>query len=462
MEAGEGGIGMQRRTRQVFWILIYFVLILGPLLILLFGPLPAEIPPWREITFWRELTSALGFMGLTLIGIQFAISARPPFFDNLFPIDTLYFFHHRLSIAGFAMALAHPVLLFINNPDTLQLLNVFTAPWRARAGVASVVLLLVLVITSVRRMSLGLDYETWRLLHDVFSIGVIGFGLYHALEVNFYTSVPVQRGAILGLGALWGTMVVYIRVIKPWTLLQRPYEVVDVIKERGKTWTLVIEPVGHDGLSFAAGQVAWLSIGHSPFRIEEHPFSFASSAERPEQLAFAIKELGDFTSTIGDTPIGTRVFVDGPFGTFDLYGEAESDLIFIAGGIGSAPIMSMLRTLADRNDDRRIQFFYGNRTWEEVIFREELQTLEERLNLEVIHMLERPPDDWEGESGFINQDMFSRRLICDDLRTCTFFACGPTPMIEAVQRALEDLGVSRGQLRSQVRQRIHTELYEMA
>ncbi|MFP3897680.1 MAG: ferric reductase-like transmembrane domain-containing protein [Anaerolineales bacterium] len=453
---------MQRRTKQLLWILIYFVLILAPLLILLFGPLPAEIPPWREITFWREMTSALGFVGLTLIGIQFAISARLPFVGEVFPMDTLYVFHHRLSIVGFAMALAHPLLLFINNPDTLQLLNVFTAPWRARAGVASVVLLLALVITSVKRGSLGLDYETWRLLHDIFAVGVIGFGLYHALKVNFYTSVPVQRGTILGLGALWGALIVYIRVIKPWTLLQRPYEVVDVIEERGNTWTLMIEPVGHDGLTFAAGEVAWLSVGHSPFRIEEHPFSFASSAEHPEQLAFAIKELGDFTSTIGDTAIGTRVYVDGPFGTFDLYGEAESDLIFIAGGIGSAPIMSMLRTLADRNDDRQIQFFYGNPTWDAVIFREELETLEERLNLEVIHVLERPPEDWKGESGFITQEILGRRLFCDEFSGCTFFVCGPIPMIASVQRALEEMGVSRGQLRSEIRQRIHTELYEMA
>ncbi len=446
---------MQRRTKQLFWIFIYFILVLAPLLILLLGPRP------EGRTFWRDLTSALGFVGLSLMGIQFVPTARLPFLGDVFPADTLYIFHHRLSIAAFVMTLAHPLVLFVQNPYTLLLLNVFTAPWRARAAVAAVVLLLALVVTSVRRVALGLSYETWRLLHDILSVAIIGFALYHTLNVNYYTSVPVQRGTIIGLGALWGALIVYIRVIKPWTLLRRPYEVVDVIEERGKTWTLVLEPAGHDGLSFAAGQVAWLSVGHSPFRIEEHPFSFASSAERPEQLEFAIKELGDFTSTIGDTPIGTQVYVDGPYGTFDLHGQAAGGLILIAGGIGSAPIMSMLRTLADRHDDRRIQFFYGNPTWEEIIFREELETLEEKLNLEVIHVLEKPPDDWEGESGFINQDVLSR-MLCDEFKMCTFFVCGPIPMIEAVQRALEGMAVSRGQLRSQVRERMHTELYKMA
>ena len=119
-----------------------------------------------------------------------------------------------------------------------------------------------------------MSYETWRLLHDVFAVAVIGFGLYHILNVNHYTSVPFQRGLIIGLVALWGLLIFYLRVVKPWTLLQRPYELVELIKERAKTWTVVLEPVGHEGLIFRAGQVAWLSMGHSPFRLEEHPFFF--------------------------------------------------------------------------------------------------------------------------------------------------------------------------------------------
>ncbi len=446
---------MKRRTKQLFWIFIYFVLVLAPLLVLLLGPRPAGR------TFWRELSVALGFAGLSLMGIQFIPASRLPFLGEVFPPDVLYRFHHRLSITAFVLTLAHPLILFVQNPYTLRLLNVFTAPWRARAGVAAVVVLLALVVTSVRRLALGLDYETWRFLHDVFAVAIVGFALYHVLNVNYYTSVPIQRGLMSALGFTWVAMIVYVRIIKPWTLLQRPYEVVDVIEERGNTWTLVLEPVGHEGITFSAGQVAWLTVGHSPFRIEEHPFSFASSAEHPEQLGFAIKELGDFTSTIGDTPLGTKVYVDAPYGTFDLRGEPDTGLIFIAGGIGSAPIMSMLRTLADRGDQRPLQFFYGNPTWEEIIFREELESLEDKLNLEVIHVLEKPPEDWEGESGYIDRDVLER-ILCEDFRGCLYFLCGPIPMLEAVEGALEELAVSREQMRHEIRERIHSEYYKMA
>jgi predicted ferric reductase len=446
---------MKRSTKQIFWIVVYFVLITAPLLILLLAPRPAGR------TFWRELSVGLGFAGLSLMGLQFIPTARLPFLSDVFPSDTLYAFHHRLSIAAFLLTLAHPLVLFVQNPYTLQLLNVFTAPARAVAGVTAVLALIPLVVTSVRRVELGMSYESWRLFHDILSVAVIGLAFYHILNVDYYTSVPLQRGLLIGLGAVWALMIIYIRVIKPWMLLQRSYQVAEVIEERGDTWSLVLEPVGHEGLTFRAGQFAWLSIGHSPFRIEEHPFSFASSAENPEQLGFAIKELGDFTSTIGDVASGTPVYVDGPYGSFDLYDERDAGLILIAGGIGSAPIISMLRTLADRGDDRQIQFFYGNPTWETVIFREELETLKERLNLEVIHVLESPPEGWEGESGFIDTDVLER-LLCEDFRECAFFICGPLPMIDAVTNALEKLAVSRGRMRAEVRARTHSERFKMA
>jgi predicted ferric reductase len=446
---------MKNETKQALWIAIYAVLVLAPLAIFLLG-----LGPERR-TIWRELSVGLGFVGLTMMGIQFIPTTRLPFLAEVFPPDDLYRWHHRFSIVASFLTVAHPLVLFIQNPYTLELLNVWTAPWRARAGVASVAVLILLVITSVWRVAIRMSYETWRLLHDVFAVAVIGFGLYHILNVNYYTSVPFQRGLIIGLVALWGLLIFYLRVVKPWTLFQRPYELVELIEERAKTWTIVLEPVGHEGLTFRAGQVAWLSMGHSPFRIEEHPFSFASSAEYPERLGFAIKELGDFTSTIGDMLLGTKVYVDGPYGTFDLSAYPDTDFIFIAGGIGAAPIMSMLRTMADRGDDRSVQFFYGNPTWDTIAFREELAELEEKLNLEVIHVLERPPEDWEGERGFVTKAVLEPRL-CEDYRECQFFLCGPPPMLEAVEAALIDLGVSRGHLRHEIRERIHTELYEMA
>jgi predicted ferric reductase len=215
----------------------------------------------------------------------------------------------------------------------------------------------------------------------------------------------------------------------------------------------VIEPVGHSGLSFLPGQVAWLTIRTSPFSIREHPFSFSCSAEHPEQLAFAIRELGDMTATIKDLAPGEPVYVDGPYGTFDIDQHQASGYVFLAGGIGSAPIMSMLCSMADRGDERPLYLFYGNRTLEDVTFYEQLEGLEDALNLNLVYVLEKPPEGWTGETGYMNAEMLARHLP-EEREGWVCFVCGPLPMIDAVEHALAEIGFKPSQ--------IYSEQYEMA
>ncbi len=144
-------------------------------------------------------------------------------------------------------------------------------------------------------------------------------------------------------------------------------------------------------MRFKFGQFAWLTLRASPFHIKDHPFSFSSSAACGDYIEFTIKELGDFTRTIKDIKAGEVAYLDGPYGVFtvDRYPQAMG-FVFIAGGIGMAPIMSMLRTLADRNEQRSLLLIYGNKRWEDIMFKAELRTLQTRLNLRVVHVLNHP------------------------------------------------------------------------
>lgn len=442
---------MKCSTRQILWLSVFALLLVAPILIMVIAPRPQS----RQLV--RDVAVALGFLGLSLMGMQFFPTARLHFIAETFPLDTLYSVHHELSKASFFLILAHPILLIASNPYNFVAFNIFGAPWKLRAGVVALVLMLLLVMTSVWRVWLGLKYEPWRGLHDLLTVGAAGFAFYHILTVGYYTALPLQRGLWIAYGAVWVLVLLEIRVLKPMRMLRKPFEIADMIEERGDTWSMVLEPVGHEGLPFTAGQVAWLTVDRSPFRIKEHPFSFASSAEHRERFSFAIRELGDFTNQVGEYPVGTRVYIDGPYGTFDLEHHSGPGFIFVAGGIGSAPIMSMLRTLAEREDTRPLHFFYGNPTWESVIFREELDELEEKLDLNLVHVLENSPDGWEGETGFITKDVLQRHLPTN-LNEYVFFICGPLPMIRIVRRALHELGVREGACET----RIHSEQYKMA
>jgi predicted ferric reductase len=428
-------------------LLFYILMTFLPLVLLMILPRPEG----RE--FLREVSVALGFLGMALLGLQTIPTSRLKFFTNAFPMDTLYTFHHGLSVFTFLIVLAHPILLFINNPETLRLLNLIDAPWRARAGVVAVLGMLLLVVTSVWREVMKIKYDVWRWIHDGLSFLAIGLALYHMFKVNYYMSLTYQRIIWLGLSGIWLAIILYIRVARPIRMINRPYKVVKVQKERGQSWSLYLKPEGHDGFDFEAGQFAWITT-ESPFIFRENPFSFSNSADHEGNvIAFTIKELGDFTSKIGDFKEGKTVYVDGPYGTFSIDEHECKKMVFIAGGIGSAPVMSMLRTLADRKSKQEVFFFYGNPTWESIIYREELEELEKKLNMTLVHVLERPPEGWEGEKGFIAADIL-RRHLPDDQGDFTFFLCGPLPMINAVEGALKKLHIQPGH--------VFSEQYEMA
>jgi ferredoxin-NADP reductase len=163
-----------------------------------------------------------------------------------------------------------------------------------------------------------------------------------------------------------------------------------------------------------------------------------------------IRELGDFTRTVGSIAPGTRAYVDGSHGTFSPDRYEGPAFALLAGGIGIAPMMSMLRTFADRRDRRLSVLLYANRRFEDAMFRDELEELKQKLALEVVHVVEEPPDGWQGERGRINADLLQRHLPAGRERMQCFI-CGPEPFQDAMVVALGSLGVPG--------ERIHTERF---
>ena len=432
-------------VQGIFWILIYILLVSAPLIILMID----DVPQGRE--FWRELSVALGFVGLSMMTLQFVLTARFKAIKAPYGADIVYHFHRQISLVSFVLIILHPLLLFIFSPRTLALLNLFSAPWRARAGVVSVLLLIGLIATSLWRKQFKLEYTTWRIWHGALATVVVILVIMHIVLARHYLNTTWKQIFWIMYGVFWVGLLVYIRILKPLLLIRRPYEVESVAQERGNAWSLTVKPTGHKGMKFQPGQFAWITVWKSPFSEAEHPFSFSSSAAHPQCLTFTIKELGDFTSQIKNLKAGQKVYVDGPFGHFsiDRHPHAEQ-FVFIAGGVGVTPIMSMLRTLADRGDKRPLTLFYANRDWESVIFREEIESLGKSLDLKTVHVLEKPPSDWKGESGYLNQDILSRYLPETKKRNLIeIFICGPQPLMNAVEKALSNLGVPFGDFHSE-------------
>lgn len=437
---------MTKRIFQgIFWIGVYLLVTFAPLFILLAGPRPAG----RE--FWRDFSVGLGFSGFAMVGLQFVLTARFKVIKAPYGSDIVYFFHRQISLVTFGLIAAHPLLLFIFDPQSLGLLNLVTAPWAARFGVTAVISLAALIGLSVWRKKLRIEYDRWRIWHGIFATGAMALALAH-IELRGYYLNTLWKQLFWGLyGIFWVGLLAWVRVIKPFLLLRKAYEVEKVIPERGNAWTLVLRPAGHKGLRFQPGQFAWITAGDSPFSDHEHPFSFSGSAEESSLLAFTIKELGDFTASIKNLSPGQRVYVDGPYGAFSVDRHPHSQaFVFIAGGIGITPMMSMLRTLADRGDSRPLTLIYANKTIEAATFLEEIEKLTLRLNLKVVHVLESPPQGWTGEKGFVNANILERNLPAErGPNKFEIFICGPGPMMNAVEKALTQIGIPMGDFHSE-------------
>ena len=431
----------------VCWLSGYLALVLAPLLVLLIGP----VPPGSG--FWWDFSMALGFAAMAMMGVQFLLTARFRRVSAPFGIDIIYYFHRYLAVFAFVLIFAHYLIIRIVNVDVLVPINPMETSWYMTAGRVSLALFALLIITSLWRKQLRIHYDAWRMLHIGLTVSAFLLALGHIEGVGYYIDAPAKRWLWSGYTLFWVLLIVYVRLLKPWQMHNRPYRVSEVRQEHGNSWTLAMEPDGHEGMRFKPGQFAWLTLRESPWHVKEHPFSFSSSAARQDRVEFTIKELGDFTRTIKETQVGQIAYLDGPYGVFSVDRHRDAPgFVFIGGGVGVAPIMSMLRTLADRHEHRPLWFIYGNNRWEDVIFREELEALKERLELRLVHVLTEPPTDWKGESGFITKELL-QKVLPSDAQKYEYFLCGPKPMSDAVQQGLHALRVPLKQ--------VHSELFDL-
>jgi predicted ferric reductase len=171
--------------------------------------------------------------------------------------------------------------------------------------------------------------------------------------------------------------------------------------------------------------------------------SSAGDVEPGGEVRFTIKNLGDWSGDeVPALKPGDRVWVDGPHGVFSMDREQAMGYVFVGGGIGITPLYSMLQTMVEREDVRPVLLFYGGGDWEDLTFRDGLDELRRQMNLKVIYVLKDPPADWEGETGYVTDEVL-RRYLPKQYKRFIYFICGPDPMMDAMEEALPLLGVPR-------------------
>jgi propane monooxygenase reductase subunit len=209
---------------------------------------------------------------------------------------------------------------------------------------------------------------------------------------------------------------------------------------------LVVKLVEPEEIKFFPGQYMDFRV---PGTEETRSFSMANTPNRDGVFEFVIKIYpgGLFSEFLAEkVQPGDRLEVEAPFGTFTLRESRTSDLLFLGGGAGMAPMLGLLRSMAERGVERKVTFYYGARTSADLCFADELAELGGRLSeFRYVPALSHAPDDdgWDGERGLITEVVKRRET---GLAGVDAYVCGPPPMVDAAVATLTALGVKENNI----------------
>ena len=200
-----------------------------------------------------------------------------------------------------------------------------------------------------------------------------------------------------------------------------------------------MEPVQGEMLAFTAGHFVFLHVlDESGGTVVKRPYSIASEPDVP-YLEFCIKLIGgELTGRLEKMGEGSVVGIEGPFGNFTY--DDQPNAAFIAGGVGIAPFISILRHVTRKKLKGRFMLFYSSRRRDTIVYREELARLEkENPSIKVAITLTREePAGWKGECGRIDEEMVDKYAA--NPTDFDWWLCGPMAMI----RAMKDCLVKKG------------------
>ncbi len=436
---------LPRRRAAIVWIVIYALVIAGPVLLVDIG----QRSSGPQGGFLKHLANNLALAGFAILVLQFVMAARIPRLESPFGLDYLLRFHRAMGLLAVLMLLAHPILLAWGT-GRWWLLTRVAVPWPVELGRLALLALVVTVITAVWRQSLRLEYQRWRRWHGRMVVFMLVLAFVHSLVLGVggrgrgdLAPWPL-RAVWIALAACTLGVYVYHRWFHRFYHRKILHTVTSVKQESRDVWTLTFAPVSPAARRVhSPGQFHYLTILSPHVPPEEHPFSISSSPAAGEGLASTIKIVGDFTALIPKIKPGDQAYIRGPFGRFSyLVAAPERPLVLIAGGVGITPLMSMLRHLRDTRSRRSALLVFVNRSEEDIIFREELAAMEalDHPQVRVVHVLSRPSADWRGPRGRLNRSLLIE-LLRGQVLEKDYYVCGPPAMAEATMRLLREIGV---------------------
>jgi len=381
----------------------------------------------------RSLSQIFSLIGLIYMMISLILSTRKRFVeDGIGGLDKVYEMHHLVGSLSFVLLLNHPLLLAIKALPQPTLVSQYLLIGNFLPYNLGIIGIYLMILAFIFMVFVRLPYNMWLRTHQLLGFAGI-MGSIHALLIASDISVYLPLRIWMMIWIFFGSLsFLYIFLFYKWIASVYVYEVsgidriLDVINVSAKPTKRKIP--------FMPGQFAYVGFKNKNLSGEQHPFSF-SSTPQDEEVRFSIKMLGDYTVKLPLLKKGDRMFIKGPYGKFgDVYVQGKRPLVWIVGGIGVTPFLSMLRNEKLLVEERNIVLFYCFSSRDEGMFSEEIRQLVESKKSIEVH-------EWcSTEKG-----RFSVPKILEILEKYDKYdvqICGPGPMMESLKQQFEEIGVN--------------------
>ena len=430
---------------RIGWIVIAIISTVPIILWLTMRPLEMRFAGWYlTILSVGQLAGLLGYIFFAIsLMLSVRLKAIEPFFGGL---NRVYIAHHVVGGLAFIFVLLHPLFLaYTRATISLKEAALFLLPGQDIAinfGIASLMSMMALLLVT---FFIKLKYNIWRFTHQYLGVAFIFSAIHMALIKSDVSYSPQLYWYLVVISAMGISSYLYRSILGRWLVRRYDYLVTCVRQLSPLITEITLAPTSR-ALNFLPGQFVFVGFDTaSPIGDEVHPFSICSPPNTGH-LVITAKTLGDYTGKLSSLQPGVKARIEGPYGRFSYLYHHTPEQIWIAGGIGITPFISMAGNLiTQQNNVKSVTLIYSVRAGQEAIYLTELASIQAQLPFFRFIL-------WQ-TSQYGRLSAKSIEQSSDPLMTKEIFICGPQPLMKQLRSQFVKRGVSNS--------RIHTEEFTM-
>lgn len=397
--------------------------------------------------FWKALGKLAGLVALVLYALNFVLSTRLPLFDELFGgLNRAYTAHHIIGGVALMAMLAHPLLMAFGYMagglarDGMRMLLPSigaSVDWPLNLGFASLAVTFGLLYIT---FFMKLRYEAWFKTHQVLGVAFLLAGLHAYLIPSDLTTLPSLRAymlVIIGLGLVaYGYRTVFGQLL----VRRRKMVVAAVTPVSKRSIRISLMPRSPlDRLAFMPGQFVFVRFRQPGIPDQVHPFS-VTSGMGSQQVDLIIKTLGDYTGRLWQLRPGAMAEVEGAFGRFYAHAPPNRPQVWVAGGIGITPFLSMAKSLPAQSG---VELFYVVEDANDLVEYNELMQIVSQMPGRLSLQIYMSRQQGRITAGYIAQHSMN------GLAGKHILLCGPPPMMASLRRQFQQGGISDNRIHSE-------------